>query len=427
MQLRTVALVLAAAAPLVGCGDDGATAPHPCEGVTGPCTRLEAGASGEAVLTAFLQAQDGDTIGFGQGRYDLDRDLSLTVSGVTLLGTGKGDDGSVLSFAASTGAQGVLITGDRSRVEGLAVIDTPGDALKWEGVDGVTVREVRTAWTGAPRAENGAYGIYPVQCQNVLIEDSEARGASDAGIYVGQSDNIIVRRNLAHDNVAGIEIENSTRADVYANTATKNTGGVLVFSLPGLQIANGAGTRVFDNQIIDNNTLNFAPAGNIVADVPTGSGVILLAGHQVEIFDNVIENHSSLQIGIAGYNLTTRPFTDPNYNPFSDAISIHDNDIRGVATMPSGPLGFLIVMALLEMGQSAGNLMVPSVIWDGDADPTKVDGTGELMAQYKICVKNNTLTDFGNLRVPLGSGATPTTDAAPHNCDLPAIPAVTLP
>lgn len=427
MQLRPAALLLAALGALAACGDDTSSVAHPCDGVTGPCTRLDASATGEQVLTAFLQAHDGDTIGFGAGTYHLDRDLSLAIDGVTLLGAGKDDRGTVLSFAESTGAQGILITGDRSHVEALAVVDTPGDALKWEGVNGVTVRNVRAAWSGDPRAENGAYGLYPVQCQNVLIEDSEARGASDAGIYVGQSDNIIVRRNLAHFNVAGIEIENSTRADVYENTSTMNTGGVLVFSLPGLQIHNGAGTRVYDNMIVDNNTLNFAPQGNIVGDVPTGSGVILLAGHQVEIFGNTIENHDSLSIGVAGYNLTGRPFNDPMYNPWADTIEIHDNDIRGVPTNPQGPLGFLIVQGMLEMGQTAGNLMVPAVIWDGDADPAKVDGAGDLMAQFAICAKNNTITSWANLRVPLGMAPPPTMDGAAHDCDLPALPAVTLP
>lgn len=427
MQLRTILLMAAAAAPLAACGDDGGSSSDPCAGVTGNCIALDSSADGEAVLTAFLEAQPGDTIGFAAGTYTMDRDLSLSVDNVTLKGAGSGDSGTVLSFATSTGAQGILITGDQSHVEGLAVLDTPGDALKWEGSNGVIARDVRAEWTGAPKAENGAYGLYPVQCQNVLIEDSKARGASDAGIYVGQSDNIIVRRSRAEENVAGIEIENSTRADVYENVATKNTGGILVFSLPGLQIHNGGSNRVFNNQIIDNNTQNFAPAGNIVADVPTGSGVILLAGHQVEVFDNHIENHLSLQIGIASYYLTMRPFDDAMYNAFSDAISIHDNEIVGVPTAPSGPLGFLVVQGMLELGQPAASIMVPPVIWDGLADPTKVDGGGDLMAQYKICMKNNSVQGFANLHAPLGEGAVAVMENAAHECDLPALPAVTLP
>ena len=78
------------------------------------------------------------------------------------------------------------------------------------------------------------------------------RGASDAGIYVGQSANVVVRRNEAWENVAGIEIENTTGADVYGNRAHGNTGGLLVFSLPELPVKDGRDARVYDNDITDN-------------------------------------------------------------------------------------------------------------------------------------------------------------------------------
>ena len=65
--------------------------------------------------------------------------------------------------------------------------------------------------------------------QNVLIDGCVAIGASDAGIYVGQSQNIIVKNSIAQYNVAGIEIENSFYADVFDNL-TSHTGGILVLT-----------------------------------------------------------------------------------------------------------------------------------------------------------------------------------------------------
>ncbi len=103
------------------------------------------------------------------------------------------------------------------------------------GCDGITFRKRAHQLDRRTQDRNGAYGLYPVLCKNVLIEDCVATDASDAGIYVGQSENIIVRRNRAENNVAGIEIENSVNADVYENMATNNTGGILVFSLPDLE------------------------------------------------------------------------------------------------------------------------------------------------------------------------------------------------
>jgi hypothetical protein len=42
-----------------------------------------------------------------------------------------------------------------------------------------------------------------VQCENVLIDSCVAIGASDAGIYVGQSKFIEVKNSKAYHNVAG--------------------------------------------------------------------------------------------------------------------------------------------------------------------------------------------------------------------------------
>ena len=139
-------------------------------------------------------------------------------------------DRSILSFSGQLqGAEGLLVTADDFVIEDLAIEDTIGDALKINESTNVIIRRVRTEWTNGPDPENGAYGIYPVQSSHILIDSSVAIGAADAGIYVGQSSQIIVRNSRAEYNVAGIEIENSTFADVYDNVATNNTGGILVF------------------------------------------------------------------------------------------------------------------------------------------------------------------------------------------------------
>ena len=147
---------------------------------------------------------------------------------------------------------------------------------------------------------NGAYGVYPVESTDVLVDDVTVRGASDAGIYVGQSSNIIVRNSLTEYNVAGIEIENSTHADVHDNITRHNAGGILVFDLPDLPVIGGHSTRIFDNQIIDNNTRNFAPAGNIVASVPSGTGLIVMANQNVHAFDNTFSDNRTAHVLVTG-------------------------------------------------------------------------------------------------------------------------------
>ena len=90
-----------------------------------------------------------------------------------------------------------------------------------------------------------------------MIDECVAIGASDAGVYVGQSEQIIVRNTRAEFNVAGIEIENSYDADVYNNIATNNTGGILIFDLPNLPKQGGKNVRVFQNKSFKDNEFFF--------------------------------------------------------------------------------------------------------------------------------------------------------------------------
>ncbi|HEV3003554.1 MAG TPA: parallel beta-helix domain-containing protein, partial [Pirellulales bacterium] len=140
--------------------------------------------------TALIEAQSGDVVELADGRYEFSATISLDVDGVTLRGAGP--DKTVLSFKdllQGTGGEGLIVTGNAFTLEDLAVEDARGDAVKVNGADGVTLRRLRVEWTGGPKTTNGSYGLYPVLCQNVLVEECTVRGSSDAGIYVGQSKN----------------------------------------------------------------------------------------------------------------------------------------------------------------------------------------------------------------------------------------------
>ena len=218
--------------------------------------------------TQFILAEPGDTITIPEGVHQIRGTLSIEGK-ENLVIRGFDMDKSILSFSGQTdGAQGLSITNCKNIVlEKFTVQDSKGDAIKVQYVDGIVFRSVKTEWTGGPKPTNGAYGLYPVQCTNVLIEYSVAIGASDAGIYVGQSNDIIVRHSTAYHNVAGIEIENSFNALVYANHTYDNTGGILVFDLPDLVQKKGGNIRVYHNIVRNNNLDNFAPPGNIVSKV----------------------------------------------------------------------------------------------------------------------------------------------------------------
>jgi parallel beta-helix repeat protein len=160
--------------------------------------------------------------------------------------------------------------------------------VKVLGGTGVRFDRIETTWTGDDPSAHGGYGLYPVQSKNVVIEHCVASGASDAGIYLGQSDHAVIHDNEVHDNVAGIEVENTWFTDVHDNYAHDNSGGILVFALPGLQQMATHDVHVWANKIDSNNTKSFAAPGNTVGLVPRGTGFLVMAATEVEFDHNEI-------------------------------------------------------------------------------------------------------------------------------------------
>lgn len=354
----------------------------------------------QALQTALIEARPGDTVQLARGRFEIGSGLSLAVDRVTI--RGEGQDRTVLAFDNQRrGAEGLLVTADGVTLRDFAVENTRGDGIKVRDCDGIVFRGVRVEWTRGPHPENGAYGLYPVNCANVLIRDSIARGASDAGIYVGQSRNIVVRDSLAEYNVAGIEIENSFNADVFGNTAAHNTGGLLVFDLPGVPQSGGHSTRVFRNRVVDNDTANFAPPGNIVATVPRGMGVLIMANRDVHVFDNDIGGNGTGNVMIVAYRAA---FDDPNYNPLPRNVMIRDNRF--------GPTGFAPDGELAQLSQAG--IVLPDVLWDG-ATLYSVRGAART-ENVRIVVRDNESSRTGaasflSLGIPVAGG--PFSEAAP--------------
>ena len=310
----------------------------------------------EEIQEALILAEPGDIIRLTSGTYNLEDSLSLDVDNVQI--EGEGMNQTILDFKnQQSGAQGLSVTSDNVTLQDFSVQDAKGDAIKVKGVTNIKFLRVKTEWTDGPKSENGAYGLYPVESKNVLIDGCIAIGASDAGIYVGQSQNIIVRNSRAEFNVAGIEIENSYYADVYDNVATNNTGGILVFDLPSLPQQGGHHVRVFNNKSVGNNTDNFAPEGNIVGEVPRGTGIIIQANSDVEIFNNVIGDNDTVNIAVVTYGSDT---DDEEYYPHPKSIQIHGNEFGPTGYNPDTSKGEL---AQILFDLSGGDM--PDIFWDG--------------------------------------------------------------
>jgi parallel beta-helix repeat protein len=383
-------------------------------------TAQPAGEYQKQLQMQLIQAQPGDVILVPAGVHAINRGLSLNVSGVTLRGAGM--EQSILSFKGQLqGAEGLLVNASDFTIEDLAIEDTAGDGLKINEGRNIVIRRVRTEWTNGPDENNGAYGIYPVQIENLLLEESVAIGASDAGLYVGQSRNVVLRNNRAERNVAGIEIENTFNADVYGNIATGNTGGILVFNMPDLPQP-GHSTRVYGNSVTANNTDNFGAEGTPVASVPAGSGIVINSNDRVEIFDNDIADNDTANIIVSSYYATgfqgTRELAAA-YDPYPETIYIYDNRFSGGGSSPEGMDLKALKIAMFGLG---GHF--PDVLWDGYVNPDKVDANGRLKPEFGICVRNGAAQVL-NADLPNGSDNIVVGDSQ-HRCEHEKLPPVVL-
>lgn len=339
----------------------------------------------------LILVEDGGTVEFPAGKFLLKKALSIEgKKNVTIKGAGV--DKTILSFLGQTeGAEGLLVTNCENVVlEHFTIQDAKGDNLKLKGCDGVTIRYMNSTWTTGADTSNGNYGYYPVECRNVLLEYCEVSYCADAGVYVGQSTNVTVRHCYAHHNVAGIEIENCINSDIYKNKAENNSGGILVFDLPKLFQANGRNAKVWDNECIENNFPNFGKPGSIVASIPPGSGMIIMATDSVDVFNNRFINNKTVGIATTSYHLTGKQLNDSTYGPYCTRIYIHDNHFERKLSVPdlSTDLGKLLTATF------KGSL---DIFVDGSADPKLRDKDGQLPDDKKICIRNNGDVKFGNL------------------------------
>lgn len=307
------------------------------------------------VQQALLDVAEGETLCFDAGTYTFTDELSLTTPGVTLSGPDA-----ILDFSGQTfGANGLLLAGDDVTVHDLTVRDTPGDGIRGDQVDGITFSGVTVEWSTPASLENGAYGLYPVGCDHVTITDCKVTGARDAGIYVGQSTHILVEGCEAWGNVAGLEIENSTDAVVRDNHLHDNTAGLLIFNLPGLPVSDGKRTEATGNVVENNNTENFAEQGTVVANVPVGCGVLVVASDDNVIHDNDIRDNRSVGFGLISYiELLLGPYDDPDFDIYPQGNEVRDNRFT---TNGLDPEPTLLLLTSHER--------TPEIVWDGCIDP----------------------------------------------------------
>ena len=245
---------------------------------------------GQSIQSVIDQTIPGDTIEVLPGVYS--EALLVDIDNLTLRGLADSQGRAILD-GQNRLTDAVITSSHNFTIEGFHLRDYVNNGITVHGGRNATFRNLLVENTGL-------YGVYPVECQGVLIESCTVSRIKDAGIYVGQSRDIIVRNNTVYQNVTGIEIENSVNALVEKNNVYENTGGILVFLLPNNPSKVGTDCRVVNNRVVNNNHPNFGDPTSIVGRVIPGTGMLIMAADRTEVTGNEIRGNDTFGIGLVG-------------------------------------------------------------------------------------------------------------------------------
>jgi len=297
--------------------------------------------AGQSIQDAINLAQSGDTVLVQLGTYH--ESLTLDVSGVTLLGVEESGQRPVLD-GDHTLSDGLVGSASDVEIRRFAVRNYSSNGVMINGGRNVTFRDLYFY-------DTGLYGVYSVECVGVLIERCEVTKVRDAGIYAGQSKDVVVRGCIAYGNVTGIEIENCVNTVVKNNETYNNSGGILVFLLPNNPSKISRNCLVSNNLVHDNNHVNFADPTAIVSNVPPGTGILIMAADDVEVTDNEITGNNSYGIGVVSLEMVLEAEDGFDVDPAPERCWIHDNSYGGNGSDPH--------LFLVEQGFPGADLL-----WD---------------------------------------------------------------
>ena len=279
---------------------------------------------GQLIQDAVNKAKSGDLIRVYPGTYK--ETVYIDKDNIYLQGVVREGEWPILE-GEKTRNDAILYSGNNVVIENFKIMNYKGNGIMGQAVTNFIIRNNYII-------DTGVYGIFPEFGTNGLVSHNILSGIEDAAIYVGMCDNIDVLYNEVFKSVAGIEIENSRHALVEGNYVHDNTGGILAFITPGLPIKTCFDVIIRNNYVINNNLANFGEPGSIVASLPKGTGIIVMAADEVTIENNIITGNENAGIVMTDLNFIAHITKDPESEPNPDRVVILDNIMSNNGSNP---------------------------------------------------------------------------------------------
>jgi len=315
---------------------------------------------GGSIRAALASASAGDRVQVLPGIYhegspgDLNA-ISITANGIELVGVPSPTRPVILENAGSQ-SFGIWVSpsdsigADRESDPEHPPCALSGATVKGFSLSGFTVRGfdrdgvhltcVDGFWlTGNVADGNAVYGLFPIVSRNGVMSNNEAMNTpADAAIYVGQSQNVLIAANRVHDNLLGIEVENSRDCSVTGNEVYRNTLGVLVDLLPFLDTKTTQNTLVSLNEVHDNNRPNTAEPDDLLGVFPPGIGILLTAADTTTVRKNIVTDNQFAGVGVVSlclaFSLLGQSCDGLDVDPQPDSNRIVGNVVKGNGTQP---------------------------------------------------------------------------------------------
>lgn len=256
---------------------------------------------GQSIQHAVDQAQPGDTIHIKPGTYY--ESVSIPWGPLTIVGAGW-DKTRIMpgeedpnNPCSTDGGNGFCIFGDDPAnritdvsISALTVRGFGGNGIIGFNTDGLRLTTVRAV-------NNAEYGLAAFSSTNVTMKHNIAKGAEEAGIYIGDSPdaNAVVAWNKVSDNALGLFFRHARHIAAFHNTAMQNCQGVLV--LDDGQEGGAGNVSLTDNRTEWNN--KFCPP-NEEAPPLQGGGILLLGATDSLLVHNTVVGNRGHEINSGG-------------------------------------------------------------------------------------------------------------------------------